>query len=102
MAEETEGQESGASTTGKSTDPAAAGLALGGASREEADVYLREQTRLSRLQSQYLVEQNAFELSHLKWRRFNDQMKGAMQILLVAIGAVFVAAIAAAIWSAAH
>ena len=82
-------------------DAAAMHTALGGTS-EEARAYLREQTELARLQKQNLVEQNAFELSHLRWRRFNDQMKGALQIMLVAVGALFVFAIAAAVWSAAH
>ena len=62
-------------------------LALRAASTAKADAYLEEQTRLARLQSQNLIEQNAFELSHLRWRRFNDQMKGALQIMVVALGA---------------
>src|SRR6202789_2556370 len=88
-------------------DAAGLGLAMGQAERDpatglDARLYLREQTRFARLQSQNLVELNAFELSHLKWRRFNDQMRGALQIMLVAVGALAVVAIAAAFWSAAH
>ena len=55
-----------------------------------------------RLQIDTLQKQDEFETSHLRWRRFNDQMKGAMQIMLVAIGALFVFGIGAAVWSAAH
>ena len=97
MAEEDEG----ASATGPG-DAAAVGIAMNGEASAEARAYLREQTELARLQKQNLFEQNAFELSHLRWRRFNDQMKGALQIMLVAVGALIVAAIGAAIWSAAH
>jgi tetratricopeptide (TPR) repeat protein len=97
MAEEDEG----APATGAG-DAAAVGIAMNGEASAEARAYLREQTELARLQKQNLFEQNAFELSHLRWRRFNDQMKGALQIMLVAVGALIVAAIGAAIWSAAH
>ncbi|HTT98468.1 MAG TPA: tetratricopeptide repeat protein, partial [Rhizomicrobium sp.] len=54
----------------------------------------------AKLQSDSLIEQNAFELSHLRWRRFNDQMKGAPQIMAVAVGAMIVAGIGAAMWNA--
>ena len=36
-----------------------------------AVAYLEEQTALTRLQKK-LVEQNAFELSHVRWRRLNE------------------------------
>jgi tetratricopeptide (TPR) repeat protein len=81
---------------------AAEAIALGATGNLDprAAAYLEEQTRLSRLQSQNLIEQNAFELSHLKWRRFNDQMRGALQIMLVAVGALIVVGIGAAMWNA--
>jgi hypothetical protein len=85
---------------GGSADPMAAQIAMSGAAAEEARAYLREQIELARLQKQNLIEQNAFELSHLRWRRFNDQMKGAMQIMLVAVGLLIVVGVAAAIWNA--
>ena len=83
-------------------DPAAIGMALGATPETAADAraYLREQTDLARLQKANLLEQNSFELSHLRWRRFNDQMKGALQILTVLLGLVIVAAVAAAMWNA--
>ena len=68
----------------------------------EAREYLRRQSRLADLQIDTLQKQDEFETSHLRWRRFNDQMKGAMQIMLVMVGALFVFAIVAAVWSAAH
>ena len=75
-------------------------LALAGASRAKADTYLDEQVRLARLQSQNLIEQNAFEISHLRWRRFNDQMKGALQIMVVALGLSIVIGLIVAVWNA--
>ena len=89
-----------ASAAGQSGGSPADVIAFTGASQAKADTYLEGQTRLAKLQSQNLVEQNAFELSHLRWRRFNDQMKGALQIMFVAVGALIVVALAAAIWNA--
>src|SRR6185312_13460316 len=83
-------------------DALASKLALDAATAEEACAYLRNQNEIARLQIDNLQKQDEFETSHLRWRRFNDQMKGALQIMLVAIGALFVFAIGAALWSAAH
>lgn len=79
---------------------AAEALALGGASREKADAYLEEQLRFARLQSQNLIEQNAFELSHLRWRRLNDQLSGALRIILVVLGLALLAGLAVLLWNA--
>jgi tetratricopeptide (TPR) repeat protein len=85
---------------GAGADPAVA-IALGqGALDPRAAAYLGEQARLVRLQAESLLEQNAFELSHLRWRRFNDQMKGALQIMMVALGLAVVVGIGAALWNA--
>jgi tetratricopeptide (TPR) repeat protein len=79
---------------------AAAWALLGRATREKADAYLDEQTSLIRLQKEHLHEQRLLLLSHLKWRRFDDQLKGALQIMLVIIGAAVVIALGAAVWNA--
>ena len=79
---------------------AAAWALLGRASREKADAYLDEQSSLIRLQKEHLHEQRLLQLSHLKWRRFDDQLKGALQIMLVALSAVVVLAIGTAMWNA--
>jgi tetratricopeptide (TPR) repeat protein len=83
-------------------DAFASRVALDAATAEEARLYLRNQNDIARLQIDNLQKQDEYETSHLRWRRFNDQMKGAMQIMLVAIGALIVIAIGAAVWSAAH
>jgi tetratricopeptide (TPR) repeat protein len=76
---------------------------------EEAREFLSKQSRLAdlqmenvRLQNENLQKLDEFEVSHLRWRRFNDQMRGAMQIVLVVIGTAVVIAIGAAVWSASH
>jgi hypothetical protein len=42
MADEADGQDAGADASGAGVDPAAVALALGGASRERADAFLRD------------------------------------------------------------
>lgn len=79
---------------------AAAWAMLGRASRHKADAYLDEQTSLVRLQKEHLHEQRLLMLSHLKWRRFDDQLKGAVQIMLVVVSAAVVVALGAAVWNA--
>jgi tetratricopeptide (TPR) repeat protein len=78
---------------------AALAVALGGTS-EEARTYLRKQSELADLEIDKLRKEDEFELSHLRWRRFYDQMRGALQIMMIAVGAVVVVAIAAALWNA--
>jgi len=51
-----------------------------------ADTLLYRQVELTEIQIDSLRKQDEFELSHLRWRRFNDQMKGALQIMAVALG----------------
>jgi tetratricopeptide (TPR) repeat protein len=87
-------------------DPVAAGLALNAAS-PEAREYLRKQglladkhVHLANLQIDTLQKQDEYETSHLRWRRFNDQMKGALQIMLVLVGALIVIGIGTAMWNA--
>jgi tetratricopeptide (TPR) repeat protein len=82
-------------------DSAAVHAALGVAGNtDEAREYLKKQSRLADLQIDTLKKQDEFETSHLRWRRFNDQMKGALQIITVALGLLVVGGIVWAIWSA--
>ena len=62
MAEETE-QDTGAEAAASGVDPAAVALALGGASRERADAFLRDQQALIADQRR-LVTLQAEDLSH--------------------------------------
>ena len=89
-----------ATASRNSAGNAADAIALGAGATEEARVYLREQTRLAKLQSDNLIEQNAFELSHLRWRRLNDQLGGAFRIILVVLGLAVLAGVTALLWNA--
>jgi tetratricopeptide (TPR) repeat protein len=75
-------------------------LAMAGAGRDKANAYLSEQIDLARLQKQNLLDQNAFELSHLRWRRLNDQLAGAFRIILVVLALAVLAGVAALLWNA--
>ncbi|MGA9796739.1 MAG: hypothetical protein WBQ17_14535 [Rhizomicrobium sp.] len=66
------------------------------------DALLDREIVLTDLQIDNLRKEDEFEVSHLRWRRFNDQMKGAMQIMLVLVGALIVTGIGVTLWSAAH
>ncbi|MBS0279136.1 MAG: hypothetical protein JSR81_16050 [Proteobacteria bacterium] len=79
---------------------AAESIALAGASRAKTDAYLDEQTRLARLQAENLIDQNAYELSHLRWRRFNDQISGALRIIAVIFGVLLLLGLATVLWRA--
>ncbi|HEY1615923.1 MAG TPA: hypothetical protein VGF97_19785, partial [Rhizomicrobium sp.] len=88
---------------------ASAMAALGSAARETADDYLKRQNALAdlqmdqiRLQNENLQQQDRYERSHLWWRRFNDQMKGALQMIFVALALVVLIGVGAAVWSAGH
>src|SRR5690242_10583744 len=75
-------------------DPLAKALATRGDAALAADSreYLREQTRLARLQSENLVDQNAFEMSHLRWRRFADRVRGTGNAILVMLVVLLIVA----------
>jgi tetratricopeptide (TPR) repeat protein len=57
VSEEKEGSESGSDGIGAGIDPVAVALALGGASREKADAFLNDQSRLIEVQMHHLHEQ---------------------------------------------
>ncbi|HEX9159492.1 MAG TPA: hypothetical protein VF835_04625, partial [Rhizomicrobium sp.] len=79
---------------------AATALALAAAGREKADTFLVAQTSIANLQREHLHEQRELQISHLKWRRFNDWMRSGWQTGLAVLCAVAVAAIAIAVWNA--
>jgi hypothetical protein len=97
MAEELQSEEA---DLARGAQGAAAWSALGAASRGKADAFLDRQTALTEIQIAQLGQQEHFEHSHLRWRRFNDWMKGGLQILTLIVGVAVVAGIAAAVWNA--
>ncbi|HEX4080732.1 MAG TPA: hypothetical protein VHX61_17870 [Rhizomicrobium sp.] len=100
MSDENEMEEGDGPRGVPATDGAAAGLALATASRDKADAYLDAQTRIANLQREHLHEQRDLQISHLKWRRFNDWARAGWQVMLGAVGAVVIAAVATALWNA--
>jgi hypothetical protein len=75
-------------------------LALGAVRRESAEAYLEKQNRLTALQVENLEREEPFQMSHLRWRRFEDQMKGATRIMLVGLGALLLIALSTTLWNA--
>ncbi|MBS0279140.1 MAG: hypothetical protein JSR81_16070 [Proteobacteria bacterium] len=101
MVEDNEHPQSVSGTSAPS-DASAAGVAMNSASRERADEYLAEQARLARLQSQNLIDQNAFELSHLRFRRFSDYARFALEVAAFLIVLLIVCGLGAMVWGAAR
>ena len=95
MSEEKEGTSAGPSGAGVAT-----ALALGAVRRESAEAYLEKQSRLTALQVENLEREEPYQMSHLRWRRFEDQMKGAARIMLVGLAALFVIALGTTLWNA--
>jgi hypothetical protein len=115
MAEETEDR--APSAAGESgADPIATRLAFGGASRGEADGFLRKQgilsdkqsaladkqSRLLDLQIEDLQRENAVRHWSLRVHHASDLMKLAFEFAVAAILLAVVAIIASAVWNAAH
>jgi hypothetical protein len=104
--EEPEAEASPSGLTGADGGTAAGiALALGGtkpASRlaPEAAEFLRRQSRLVELQMEHLHEQRELMLSRLRWGRFSDRMRAALQVMTAAVGLAVVAVIAVMAWQA--
>ena len=85
---------------GASGDALATQTAMGAPLHPASEDYLRKNSRLLDLQIGRLQHEEEFDISHLRWRRFNDQMRGMLQIMAVAIVGLVVIAIGAAVWRA--
>ncbi len=86
---------------------AAMTLALGGASREKADLLLDEQRAVLRkqgllldLQVEDAREQHDLHVSHLRFRRFGDYAKAAMEATAAVFIALIVFGFGAMVWQA--
>src|SRR6516162_7541197 len=66
----------------------------------EFDAFLREQTDLARLQKEHLHEQRELVLSRLRWGRFSDRVKAALQVMTALVGVAIVALIGTMAWQA--
>jgi tetratricopeptide (TPR) repeat protein len=72
----------------------------GGKADARLDAVLEEQARFLRLQSEHLHEQRALVLSRLRWGRFSDRVKAALQVMTGLVGFFIVVALGAMAWSA--
>jgi hypothetical protein len=89
MAEESEGLDTGAQAPVAGADPAAIAVALGGASREIADRFLKKQEALI-CDQRNLVQLQAKELAHeLKLRHWSLELRHASAILKFALEVQF-------------
>ncbi len=98
MADDIEGAGGG----GGNIDPLGASLAFTGASREKADRLIDEHTELLAMQKAQLREEEPFALSHLKFRRFSDHAKSALEVAVGLVILLIVSGLGAMVWSAAH
>ena len=83
-----------------SGDPLAAQMAMAAPQGAASETYLRKHAVLLDLQIENLKKLDAYETSHLRWRRFNDQMRGVLQMMAAAVAVLIVFAIGAAVWGA--
>ncbi|MBV9548124.1 MAG: hypothetical protein JO256_00445 [Alphaproteobacteria bacterium] len=100
MTEEESSVEIGGESSGTGAGQAAVALGLAGASRVEADAFLRKQSRLLDLQIQDLHEQRRLLLSRLRLGRFSDWVKAVLQVMTGAVGIAVVVGLAIAMWKA--
>jgi tetratricopeptide (TPR) repeat protein len=107
VAEETEGQDAETRTTGAAAEYAGIALAVGGASREEADAFLRnqrvltvKQTRLTDLQIEELSREDRLRHWSLRVRHINDVMKLAFAISVAFISLVAAIGLGTLVWQA--
>jgi len=64
------------------------------------DELISRQVRLTELQIDSLEKQDEYELSHLRWRRLNDQLTGAFRIILVVLALAVLLGVGALLWNA--
>ncbi len=98
MSEETEGQDTGAEAVAGGVDPAAAALALSGASREDAGAFLKDQRALIADQRHHLHEQ----FKHLHLSVWEKQLGVLLRVATAVVGIAFASGIALMVWDAAH
>src|SRR4051812_26303809 len=102
---EKEGPETGLSNVsplGAGVEPVAAALALGGASREEADAFLRDQRKLIALQAQELSHELDLRHWSLWVRHASGVLKLTLELGLGLLLLALVAGISLMVWNAAH
>ena len=83
-----------------SGDPLASQIALGSATGAEAREYLRKQSRIADLTIDTLQKKDEFELSHLRFRRFSDFARFALEVAGFLVVLLAVCGLASMVWNA--
>jgi hypothetical protein len=96
MSEESEGQDTGAEAVAGGADPAAVALALGGASREEADAFLKDQRALIATQQRHAHEQ----FKQLRIGTWEKRFGLLLRIATGFVGLIVAAGLTYMIWDA--
>jgi tetratricopeptide (TPR) repeat protein len=107
VAEESEESSHGAARPFEAVDPGARSMALSGASRDEADAFLKrqaqfidEQAEMLRLQKAMLEEERTLNLSHLRFRHMGDLTRFALEIAVGLVILLIVCGLGTMVWSA--
>jgi tetratricopeptide (TPR) repeat protein len=107
VAEESEESSHGAARPFEAVDPGARSMALSGASRDEADAFLKrqaqfidEQAEMLRLQKAMLEEERTLNLSHLRFRHLGDLTRFALEIAVGLVILLIVCGLGTMVWSA--
>jgi tetratricopeptide (TPR) repeat protein len=77
-------------------------MAFTSASREKADQFLEKQSALADLQIYNLRKQDEFELSHLRFRRFSDYARFALELAGFLVVLLIVCGLGTMVWNAAE
>ena len=91
--------------SGAGVDPAAVALALGGASRERADAFLKDQQTLIAKQGALVDDQRHHlreQFKRLKMGVISDRLSIALKALTGLVGIGVAVAVAIMVWNAAH
>ncbi len=113
MAEHSSGPRASESDEGVAGPPlvepsaAAMAVAIGRPSRDktvnaETAAFLVDQRRMLNLQMEHLHEQRTLQLSRLRWGRFSDRVRAALQIMTAVVGLFVAVGLGGAIWTAAR
>ena len=81
-------------------DALAAQIALGSETGAEAREYLRKQSRIADLTIDTLQKKDEFELSHLRFRRFSDFARFALEVAGFLVVLLVVCGLASMVWNA--
>ncbi len=98
MADETDGQETGAEGSSAGVDPAAVALALGGASRDDANAFLKDQRGLIADQRHHLHEQ----FKNLRLSIWEKRLGVLLRLATALVGIAVASGVGLLVWSAAH